>query len=105
MQRLTEQAQADRNSFERYYGSEGNCSCFSHPPCGSCTHPGNPSNQYDDSCWEEEKEEPEMYRASGSSICKDCGKEYRQHPMDTKIIGYGDEPFLNLLCDGRSVKL
>ncbi len=50
---LTEEAQADRDDFEAKYGS-GNCSCHIRPPCGSCTHPGNPRNQEeDDSCWED----------------------------------------------------
>lgn len=48
---LTEDAQADRADFRSYYG-DGNCSCHLRPPCGSCTHPGNPMNQdEDDSCW------------------------------------------------------
>lgn len=50
---LTPEAEADRADFmSRYDG--GNCSCHLSPPCGSCTHPGNPMNQEeDDSCWEE----------------------------------------------------
>jgi hypothetical protein len=51
---LTEDAQAERDQFEREYGYDGNCSCHLSPPCGSCTHPGNPLNQdEDDSCWTE----------------------------------------------------
>lgn len=45
-------AQADRDDFVRAYGTDGNCSCHLSPPCGSCTHPGNPRNQEeDDNCW------------------------------------------------------
>jgi hypothetical protein len=48
---LTPEAQADRDAFERDYDG-GNCSCHLSPPCGSCTHPGNPLNQdEDESCW------------------------------------------------------
>ena len=49
---LTEEAQLQSINFERNYGT-GNCSCHISPPCGSCTHPGNPRNQVeDDNCWE-----------------------------------------------------
>lgn len=48
---LTEEADSERANFIVNYG-DGCCSCHISPPCGSCTHPGNPSNQEDDSCWE-----------------------------------------------------
>lgn len=50
---LTDEAAIDRHQFMQAYGS-GNCSChLGGAPCGSCTHPGNPSNQEeDDNCWE-----------------------------------------------------
>lgn len=51
---LTQDAQEDRDDFERRFG-DCCCSCHLNPPCGYCTHPGNPSNQEDDDCWEEEK--------------------------------------------------
>lgn len=44
-------------------------------------------------------------RASGECTCEVCGREYREHPMDWRIIEYGNRPFLNVLCDGRRVKL
>jgi hypothetical protein len=51
--RLTAQARSARESFERQYGDRGNCSCHVSPPCGSCLHPGNPSNQAEnDEAWE-----------------------------------------------------
>lgn len=50
---LTPEAQDERDDYERYYGG---CSCHISPPCGACTHPGNPLNQEDDSCWLEEPE-------------------------------------------------
>jgi len=51
--RLTEEAEAENLEFIRRYGHDGNCSCFISPPCGSCTHPGNPANQAEDeACWE-----------------------------------------------------
>lgn len=49
---LTEEAQDERDDYERYHREYGGCSCHISPPCGSCTHPGNPMNQdEDDSCW------------------------------------------------------
>jgi hypothetical protein len=36
-------AQEAATSFWRKYG-DGNCSCHINPPCGSCTHEGNPRN-------------------------------------------------------------
>jgi len=48
---LTQEAEDERVDWERHYGD---CSCHLSPPCGSCTHPGNPANQAeDDSCWVE----------------------------------------------------
>lgn len=44
-------------------------------------------------------------RVDGSMICDRCDQEYAVHPMDWRVIGYGDVPFLNVLCDGRRVKL
>lgn len=48
---------------------------------------------------------PEGERASGDMLCYFCGQEYFAHPMDWRVIGFGDVPFLNVLCDGRRVKL
>lgn len=75
-QRLILEAGIDRDEFEAlYYGEE--CSCFlGHPPCGWCTHPGNPVNQAeDDSCWETDPDvaQPEAkvdYSAITRSMCK-----------------------------------
>lgn len=48
---LTEEAQGERDEFDSVYDG-GSCSCHISPPCGSCTHPGNPMNQdEDDSAW------------------------------------------------------
>ncbi|PQO39366.1 hypothetical protein C5Y96_05795 [Blastopirellula marina] len=44
-------------------------------------------------------------RAAFDCICQKCGKAYGAHPMDWRVIGYGDVPFLNVLCDGQRVKL
>lgn len=48
---LTDEAQADRDDFESYKDESGGCRCHLNPPCGYCTHPGNPANQEDPSCW------------------------------------------------------
>jgi hypothetical protein len=50
--RLTNEASEERNLFTAIYGY-ASCTCFMGcTPCGWCTHPGNPQNQDDDSCWE-----------------------------------------------------
>lgn len=43
--------------------------------------------------------------SSGEMICQRCGHTFFAHPMDWRVIGYGEVPFLNVLCDGRRVKL
>lgn len=49
---LTQEADDDRADFMRDCEDRG-CSCFISPPCGFCTHPGNPRNQDEcDECWE-----------------------------------------------------
>lgn len=49
---LTPEAQCERDQFTDWYGLDGNCRCHLSPPCGSCTHPGNPRNQAEDeSAW------------------------------------------------------
>lgn len=48
---LTDEAQDDRDSFEAFKDELGGCRCHISPPCGYCTHPGNPANQEDPSCW------------------------------------------------------
>ena len=54
---LTEQADNDRVDWMSNYDS---CSCHLSPPCGSCTHPGNPRNQEEDEdCWVEVEQEEE----------------------------------------------
>ena len=44
-------------------------------------------------------------RTSGDMLCEQCGREYFVHPLDWRLIEYGNVPFLNVLCDGRRVKL
>ena len=49
--------------------------------------------------------DPNGERCSGESICLICQNPYRYHPQDYRLIGYGNVPFLRILCDGRRVKL
>lgn len=44
-------------------------------------------------------------RVSGEMICDKCGQDYYHHPAEWRKVGYGNVPFLNVLCDGRLVKL
>lgn len=46
----------------------------------------------------------EPVRASGDSICDDCGKLYFDHPY-TDDRDYLGRPFLKQLCNGQVVKL
>ena len=59
--------------------------------------------------WERELSEEEYlrrtFRVSGECVCEVCGNLYYDHPMETRILGYDDAPFLNRLCDGRLGKL
>lgn len=49
---LVQWAENERDDFHREY-KDGGCTCFISPPCGYCTHPGNPVNQEEcDDCWE-----------------------------------------------------
>lgn len=49
--------------------------------------------------------DPSGERCSGEMVCSRCGQPYAVHPMDWRMIGYGDRPFLNVLCSGERVKL
>lgn len=49
--------------------------------------------------------DPHGVRASGQAICTRCGHVYLDHPLDYRVIGHGDVPFLHVLCDGVRVKL
>lgn len=49
--------------------------------------------------------DPCGFRACGDVLCDTCGHSYADHPMDWRMIGYGNVPFLNILCGGRRVKL
>lgn len=62
---LTPEAQVDRDDFDSTYADRG-CTCFISPPCGACTHVGNPLNQAEDeSCWQAISADalPEVVRA------------------------------------------
>jgi hypothetical protein len=45
------------------------------------------------------------YRACGQSICEVCGLEYFRHPFDFWEVGYDDNLYLHVLCNGDRVKL
>lgn len=55
--------------------------------------------------WAEELRADEDYhRASGKSLCDDCGEFYARHPRGGPI-GVGNVQFLRRLCNGDLVKL
>ena len=49
----------------------------------------------------------EFTRASADAVCKQCCKEYRDHPMDRRpeAANWQGDPFLHVLCNGKVVKL
>lgn len=49
--------------------------------------------------------QPDGMTAAGRCICSACGFTYAEHPLDWRVIGYLNTPFLNVLCDGVRVKL
>lgn len=51
------------------------------------------------------KDDDSWVRTSGKVICEVCGQDYFHHPMDWRVIGYENRPFLNIICDGGRVKL
>lgn len=46
-----------------------------------------------------------FHRVSGECICEVCGNEYYDHPVETRILGNENEPFLYRLCNGWFGKL
>lgn len=61
---LTPDAKAERDEFE---ATSPGCYCHTGcAPCGHCTHPGNPLNQEDDSCWQEVG--PELVKVSTDEL-------------------------------------
>lgn len=69
-----------------------------------------PHNQYGDSggvsrFFKQVQVYPDYRRASGRSVCSTCGKLFFDHPKDHYLLGYGDIPYLNVLCTGERVKL
>jgi hypothetical protein len=44
-------------------------------------------------------------RASGNMTCEECDQEYWRHPTITSALSYSGDPFLELSCDGRFLKL
>lgn len=82
----------DRETRERFTPMHRTCLIRSMKQCGMTEYPrlsGDPHGE----------------RCSGQVICEECGQLYYAHPMDWRVVGYNDEPFLNVLCDGRRVKL
>ena len=47
----------------------------------------------------------DYFRAAGNTVCFACGLEYAKHPHDENDLDWDGYPFLNVLCDGRRVKL
>ena len=91
---LTPEAEAEREDFEARYGMLGNCSCHISPPCGSCTHPGNPRNQ---------EEDETAWMAAGDSEGGEADspvtflapEDYEMPPADPALLASANR----MLCD------
>lgn len=44
-------------------------------------------------------------RISGDVVCQFCEKTAYEHPLEKRILGIGDKPFLNRMCNGTLAKL
>ncbi len=44
-------------------------------------------------------------RVSGETRCAICGRPYREHPWEPRILDWDDYPFLRRGCDGSLLKL
>lgn len=49
--------------------------------------------------------ESEMVRVGTYGKCPECSVEYLRHPIITSVLDWKQEPFLELACDGRFLKL
>jgi hypothetical protein len=47
----------------------------------------------------------DFIRASGECVCEQCGRLYRQHPLDCGEKTYDGLPSLHVLCDLSRVNL
>lgn len=47
----------------------------------------------------------DVVRVSGDCVCPECGRQYREHPHDTRQLAWDGQPFLRIACDGRRLKL
>lgn len=63
---LKPEYQEDADDFEMHF-EDGGCTCFmGHPPCGYCTHPGNPIGlDEDDDVWIDPLTAAVMYFTQG----------------------------------------
>lgn len=85
MRKLKQFAQDDRDHFDAW---DGECTChYGIPPCGWCTHPGNPRNQEDEDCWESINVEVQP-RIDGryDLVAEDLEGTY----YDRKAVEFGD---------------
>lgn len=79
---LKPEAQEDRDAFE---SEDSGCSCHINPPCGHCTHPGNPLNQEDDEFYEEVPDEPEPAHPAPEN-CAMCYQPQRREQLGWKLF-------------------
>lgn len=60
-----------------------------------------------DKLWESRPLDPDavLYarRVGTWTICDVCGMFYRDHPMETRDLDYQNLPWLNRMCDGRTL--
>ena len=78
--------------FQEECGYNGNCSCHISPPCGSCTHPGNPLNlEGDPSLWEEEWEGFDVMESRARQVVEDVIERATIHHLREMKEKYGSK--------------
>lgn len=82
----------DPDGFASFDGHAQRCLADAMHRCGMTQYPPVPERDV-------------FVRGNGDSSCPICSHKYRAHPLDWRMLGYGDVPFLRVLCDGRRIKL
>ena len=68
------------------FGDRGCCSCFISPPCGYCTHEGNPDNlEYQDDVWQEVWDLDEACEQARKRLAEALDMDVKLHWMEYKL--------------------
>lgn len=76
------------HQFMRDIGDRG-CTCFISPPCGYCTHEGNPANlEYQDDAWMDVWDLDEAVAAAQAAVAKAIEECTSWHLLQMKLQRY-----------------